>query len=248
MDLGLRGRTAVVTGASAGIGAEIARVLAAEGCDLHLAARGKEALDEIAGQLRAEHGVEVHTHPVDLRSGADLERLAELVGTPDILINNAGDMPGGSLTAVDEEAWREGWELKVFGYINLIRKLYARMKQAGRGVVVNVIGAAGERPDADYIAGITGNAALMAFTRALGSKSWRDGIRVVGINPGPVATARITRLIDTNARFAAMAADFPFGRPAHPREIADMAAFLASDRSGYTTGTIVTIDGGLSLI
>ncbi|WP_040806320.1 short-chain dehydrogenase/reductase [Nocardia concava] len=248
MDLGLRGRTALVTGASAGIGAEIARVLAAEGCHLHLAARGKEKLDEIAEQLRAEHGVEVHTHRTDLRAGEDIERLAEVVGAPDILVNNAGDVPGGNLATVDEEAWRHGWELKVFGYINLSRKIYASMKQRGRGVVVNVIGAAGERPDADYIAGSTGNAALMAFTRALGSKSWRDGIRVVGINPGPVATDRITKLIDTNARFAEMAADFPFGRPAHTREIADMAAFLASDRSGYTTGTIITIDGGLSLI
>ncbi|MGW4534026.1 short-chain dehydrogenase/reductase [Nocardia sp. NPDC004340] len=248
MDLGLTGRTALITGASAGIGAETARVLAAEGCHLHLAARGKERLDDLAERLRAVHGVEVHTHPADLREATDIERLAAVAGAPDILINNAGDMPGGSLAAVDEQAWRHGWELKVFGYINLSRLVYARMKEQGRGVVVNVIGAAGERPDAEYIAGSTANAALMAFTRALGSRSWRDGIRVVGINPGPVATARIAALIEHNARFAEMAADFPFGRPAHPREIADMAAFLASDRSGYTTGTVVTIDGGLSLI
>ncbi|MVU76264.1 SDR family oxidoreductase [Nocardia sp. ET3-3] len=248
MDLGLSGRTALVTGASAGIGAEIARVLAGEGCHVHLAARSKDRLEELAERLRGEYGVDVHTHAVDLRSSGDIERLLESVGTPDILVNNAGDIPGGTLESVDARTWRHAWDLKVFGYIDLSRSVYARMKEQSRGVIVNVIGMAGERPDFEYIAGSTGNAALMAFTRALGSRSWRDGIRVVGINPGPVATARITELIETNSRFAEMAADFPFGRPAQPREIADMAAFLASDRSGYTTGTVVTIDGGLSLI
>ncbi|MGW4247129.1 short-chain dehydrogenase/reductase [Nocardia sp. NPDC004722] len=248
MDLGLDGRTAVVTGASAGIGAQIARTLAAEGCHVHLAARSKERLDELGEELRGEHGVRVVTQAVDLRSAGELEQLATAAGAADILVNNAGDIPAGTLEAVDAETWRHAWDLKVFGYIDLSRRIYAQMKQRGRGVIVNVIGSAGERPDAEYIAGSTGNAALMAFTRALGSRSPRDGVRVVGINPGPVATARITTLIETNARFAGMAADFPFGRPAHPSEIADMAAFLASDRSGYTTGTIVTIDGGLSLL
>ncbi|AYF74055.1 SDR family oxidoreductase [Nocardia yunnanensis] len=247
MDLRLAGNTALITGASAGIGAEIARTLAAEGCHLHLAARSKDRLEELAETLRAEHGVRVVAHPVDLRAATDLARLAEAVGAPDILVNNAGDVPAGNLAAVDAATWRHAWELKVFGYIDLSRSVYAAMKQRGRGVIVNVIGSAGERHDPEYIAGSTANAALMAFTRALGSGSWRDGIRVVGINPGPVATARITALMDTNPNFARMAVHMPFGRPAHPREIADMAAFLASERSGYTTGTIVTIDGGLSV-
>ncbi|MFB8009291.1 short-chain dehydrogenase/reductase [Nocardia sp. NPDC056000] len=246
MDLGLSGRTALITGASAGIGAAMAEVFAAEGCHLHLAARGKEQLDDIADRLRAECGVRIDTHRVDLRVHADIERLAEVTDGPHILINNAGDIPAGSLAAVDDTAWRHGWELKVFGYIGLTRLVYERMKQRGRGVIINDIGAAGERPDFDYIAGSTGNAALMAFTRALGGRSWRDGIRVVGINPGPVATERITKLIDSSDRFRAMAADFPFARPAEPREIADAAAFLASDRSAYTSGMILTVDGGLS--
>lgn len=246
MDLGLTGRTALITGASAGIGAAIAEVFAAEGCHLHLAARGKDRLDELAGRLRAEHGVDIHTHPTDLRRSEELHRLAEVVGAPDILVNNAGDIPGGSLDAIDEQTWRHAWDLKVFGYIDLTRLIYAAMKERGRGVIVNDIGAAGERPDPNYLAGSAGNAALMAFTKALGSQSWRDGIRVVGINPGPVATARIAQLIDSNERFRAMAAEFPFGRPASPREIADATAFLASDRSAYTSGTILTIDGGLS--
>lgn len=248
MDLQLTGRTALITGASAGIGAAVAEVLASEGCHLHLAARGKEKLDELAERLRADHQVRIDTHRADLRVQADIERLAEITDGPDILVNNAGDIPAGSLETVDDQAWRHGWELKVYGYINLTRLVYARMKIRGRGVIVNDIGAAGERPDFDYIAGSAGNAALMAFTRALGGRSWRDGIRVVGINPGPVATERISKLIDSSDRFRAIAADFPFGRPAGPREIADATAFLASDRSAYTSGTILTIDGGLSSV
>jgi hypothetical protein len=128
------------------------------------------------------------------------------------------------------------------------------MKARGHGVIVNDIGAAGERFDFDYIAGSAGNAALMAFTRALGGRSLQDNIRVVGINPGPVETDRIVSLMKRQAesrfgdaeRYPELMQRFPRGRAAKPREIADMMAFLASERSGYTSGTIVTIDGGIS--
>jgi NAD(P)-dependent dehydrogenase (short-subunit alcohol dehydrogenase family) len=128
------------------------------------------------------------------------------------------------------------------------------MKQRGHGVIVNDIGSAGERFDANYIVGSSGNAALMAFTRALGGQSLKDNIRVVGINPGPVATERnvllsrrqaAARFGDEN-RYPEILANYPLGRAAKPREIADMMAFLASERSGYTSGVIMTIDGGIS--
>jgi NAD(P)-dependent dehydrogenase (short-subunit alcohol dehydrogenase family) len=127
------------------------------------------------------------------------------------------------------------------------------MKARGGGVIVNDIGAAGERFDAGYIAGSTGNAALMAFTRALGGRSLADNIRVVGINPGPVATERIVTLMKQRAaahlgdenRHGELMKHLPLGRAAKPREIADLMAFLASDRSAYTTGVIFTVDGGL---
>ena len=144
-------------------------------------------------------------------------------------------------------------ELKVFGYINLTRQIYAAMKQRGGGVIINDIGAAGERFDFNYIAGSTGNAALMAFTRALGGRSLADRIRVIGINPGPVETDRITTLLKAQAknrfgdesRFTELTAHFPLGRPAKPREVADTMVFLASERAGYTSGVVYTIDGGL---
>jgi len=142
----------------------------------------------------------------------------------------------------------------VFGYINITRAVYAQMKARGHGVIVNDIGVAGEKFDANYICGSTGNAALMSFTRALGSKSLADNIRVVGINPGPVGTDRHVTLLKTRARnqfgdesrYKEFQKGMPLGRPAHAREIGDLMAFLASDRSAYTSGVIFTVDGGIA--
>jgi NAD(P)-dependent dehydrogenase (short-subunit alcohol dehydrogenase family) len=252
MDLHLRGKQVLITGASKGIGAAAAEVFAEEGCHLHLAARSGAALDALAEKLRAAHGVAVTPHVVDLRAANDLARLAAATADIDVLVNNAGDIPGGSLAMIDEATWRHAWELKVFGYINLTRLIYAQMKARGGGVIINDIGSAGENFDGNYIAGSAGNAALMAFTRALGGQSHRDHIRVVGINPGPVATDRFIALSRRRAlaqfgdesRAQEITAKLPQGRAGKPREIADMMAFLASDRSGYTSGVIITIDGG----
>jgi NAD(P)-dependent dehydrogenase (short-subunit alcohol dehydrogenase family) len=253
MDLKLRGKRVLITGASRGIGAAAAEVFAEEGCDLLLAARDTDALKALAERLRLAHGVDVAPHAADLRSAQDLARLAAAASDIDVLINNAGDIPGGSLDMIDEATWRHAWDLKVFGYINLTRLVYANMKQRGQGVIVNDIGAAGEWFDGNYIAGSAGNAALMAFTRALGGQSPKDNIRVVGINPGPVATDRFVALARRRAlakfgdenRAQEATASLPLGRAAKPREIADMMAFLASERSGYTSGVIMTIDGGI---
>jgi len=254
MDLLLSGKRVLITGASKGIGAAAAEAFASEGCDLELAARNEEALTALAGRLRETYRVRANVHVVDLRLTADIERLAAGSTQIDVLVNNAGDIPGGSLARVDEAAWRHGWELKVFGYINLTRLVYAAMKARGGGVIVNDIGAAGERFDFDYIAGTAGNAALMAFTRALGGRSLEDNIRVVGINPGPVETDRIVTLMKRQAaarlgdesRYPELMKRFPLGRPAKPAEIADLMVFLASPRSAYTTGAIFTVDGGVS--
>jgi NAD(P)-dependent dehydrogenase (short-subunit alcohol dehydrogenase family) len=254
MDLHLRGKRVLITGASKGIGAAAAEAFAEEGCHVRLAARNAEALEALAKKLRAAHGIEVTVHAVDLRKSDDLARLAKDASDIDILVNNAGDIPGGSIDKIDEPTWRHAWELKIFGFINLTRLIYAQMKTRGHGVVINDIGAAGEKFDANYICGSTGNAALMAFTRALGGKSLADNIRVVGINPGPVGTDRHITLMKTRAknqfgdenRYRELQKGFPLERPAHSREIADLMTFLASDRSGYTSGVIFTVDGGIS--
>jgi NAD(P)-dependent dehydrogenase (short-subunit alcohol dehydrogenase family) len=172
----------------------------------------------------------------------------------DILVNNAGDISSGTLEDVDEERWRAGWDSKVFNYINLSREFFRRMKARRAGVIVNVIGISGDLLDATYIAGSVGNAAIAAFTRALGSTSHKFGIRVVGVNPGPCETERHERLARAKAmerhgdpeRWRETFSAFPFARPASPDEIAAAVVFLASPLSAYTSGAILTIDGGLT--
>ncbi len=139
-------------------------------------------------------------------------------------------------------------------YINLTRAVYGRMCARGKGVIINNIGNAGELFDPAYVAGTTGNASLMAFTRAMGGKSLDDGIRVVGVNPGPVDTERIHKMLkqrarelfDDESRWRELMKSYPLGRPATVPELVDLIVFLASDRSGYTSGTIITVDGGIS--
>lgn len=255
MDLGLAGRKALITGASQGIGAAAARAFAAENCDVVLTARSAGNLEAVKAQIMAAHRVDVTLLPMDLSQPGAAEALAEAAGEVDILVNNAGAIPGGDIFSVDEAAWRDGWDLKVYGYVNLTRAVYATMKAQGRGVIINDIGNAGERLDADYICGSTGNAALMAFTRALGGKSFAaDGIRVVGVNPGPVDTDRMPKLLKKRAldwfgdesRWVELLERYPQRRMAKVEEIVDAMLFLASDRSGYTSGTILTIDGGIT--
>ncbi|KRQ95501.1 SDR family oxidoreductase [Bradyrhizobium valentinum] len=252
MDLHLRGKRVLITGASKGIGAAAAEAFAEEGCDVMLAARSGDQLKALTERLRSAHQIGATAHVVDLRKAEDIARLAKEAADIDILVNNAGDIPSGSIDKIDEATWRHAWELKVFGYINLTRAVYAQMKARGHGVIVNDIGAAGEKFDTNYICGSAGNAALMAFTRALGGKSLADNIRVVGINPGPVGTERHVMRMKIRAkdqfgdedRYKEFQKGMPLGRPAHAREIGDLMAFLASDRSGYTSGVIFTVDGG----
>jgi len=253
MDLNLQGRTALVTGASKGIGLAIAQWFAKEGVDLCMVSRSGELLDKEAEAIRSSSQVNVQTKVADLADAKDRAALFEAFPDIDILVNNAGAIPGGTIEDVNEAAWRTGWDLKVFGYVDMTRHYLERMKARKRGVILNIIGAGGEKLSYGYIAGAAGNASLMAFTRAIGGTSPSFGVRVVGINPGPVETQRIEYL---HRQRAAKAGDeskwrdafkkMPFGRPAKTDEIAAAAVFLCSDLSGYTSGTIVTIDGGMA--
>jgi len=252
MELNLEGKKALITGGSKGIGFACAEILAREGCSLHLAARSEDDLQKVKTELESRYDVSVSISPVDLSRGENTRRLASGCPDIDILVNNAGAIPRGDLWQVEEERWREAWDLKVLGYINLCRAVYPQMKARGKGIIINIIGAAGERPRQDYIAGGAANASLMAFTRALGARSLQDGIRVVGINPGLILTGRLETLMQgfAKAKFAdpsrwreLLPAD---PKPGLPEDIANVAAFLASDRAQFITGTVITVDGGIS--
>ena len=172
----------------------------------------------------------------------------------DILVNNAGAIPTGSIDDLTDEQWRVGWELKVWGYIDLTRRYYQSMRRRGGGVIINNIGAAGERHDYGYVAGSTANAALMAFTRIVGSESIDHGVRIVGFNTGLVETPRFVETFRKKAEarlgsadeWRQLTKDYPGGRAATPAEVADAIIFLASERSSFTSGTIMTVDGGIS--
>jgi NAD(P)-dependent dehydrogenase (short-subunit alcohol dehydrogenase family) len=254
MDLQLKGSKVLITGASKGIGLAAARSFAREGCHLALAARSIDELSAAKSEIEAGHGVTVAIYPMDLSKSESMIALARDCADVDVLVNNAGDIPAGALETLTEEDWRRGFDLKVFGYITLTREFYGRMKDRKNGVIVNDIGNSGENWDARYIAGSTGNAALMSFTKALGGASLDHGIRVVGVNPGPVATDRMIKLMKRRAldwygdegRWQELFDKYPGKRPATPEEVADLMVFLASPRAGYITGTVVTIDGGIS--
>jgi len=247
MELGLRGKRVLITGASKGIGLACARGFAAEGAHVQLVARSRDALESAAREIAAKHGVEARAHALDLREPGAAERLAADAGELDVLVNNAGDIPRGRLSEIDEKTFRHAWELKVFGFVNLTRVALAGMQQRGRGVIVNVIGMAGVTHPADYIAGTAGNAALEAFTKGVGKGSLRHGVRVVGLHPGATRTDRLALPLQLAARQR-------FGDESRwpellrgvqlqePEQVADTVVFLASERSSHLSGVVLNLN------
>jgi NAD(P)-dependent dehydrogenase (short-subunit alcohol dehydrogenase family) len=254
MDLKLAGKTALITGASKGIGRATAEIMAAEGCNVILVARTAADLDAAKSAIVRKANVRVDTVAADLSDSANVDRLAKDFPEIDILVNNAGAIPGGTLLDVDEARWRSAWDLKVFGYVNMCRAFYGLMKTRKAGTIVNVVGNAAQTHDPEYVCGVAGNAALTALTQSIGSVSHSDGIRVVAISPGPVATDRLINLMRKKAQDRTGDAEnwrdlfkpLPFGRASTPEEIGAAIAFLASEHSGYTSGAVMVIDAGLS--
>ena len=253
MDLALAGKRVLVTGGSKGIGLAVAQSFLNEGVGgLHLVARDNAILSSAKDALVNDHNATIETHALDLSQSDSIQTLVDDAGGIDILVNNAGAIPGGDLQHVDEATWREAWDLKVFGYINMTRAYLKLMAERGEGVIVNVIGMAGERPDFGYIAGTTGNAALMAFTKGVGSRSIDQGVRVLAVNPGLTETDRVKTLMTAKAatefgdpdRWREYFAAIPLGRPANPAEVADVVVFLASSKASYLSGVVVPVDGG----
>ncbi len=252
MDLRLSGKSVVITGASAGIGLACARLFAAEGCNVTLVSRSEAQLQQATDGIKAEHGVEARALCLDLSEQSAVATLGAYASSADILVNNAGAIPGGGLEDLDDAKWRASWELKLFGYINLCRHVLPEMMKRGSGVILNIIGIAGVAPRYDYLAGATANAALVTFTRAVGARSAMNGVRVLGLNPGPTQTDRLLKLYRARAasrlgdpsRWGELLAHLPFGRPALAEEMADLAVYLASERASYMSGVVVDADGG----
>jgi 3-oxoacyl-[acyl-carrier protein] reductase len=257
MELGLRGKVAIVTGASKGIGKAIAEGLAAEGVQIALCARSAAALTEVAEGIRRRTDAQALPVPADLSTLEGVQTLVQQTlarfHTVDILVNNAGAIRPGSLLTKPDADWQEDWSLKVFGYIRLAREVFPVMQRQGGGRIINIIGSAGRQPNAGYLAGGGANAALMNITKALADEGAPHRILVNGINPGPIRTERwdtmMTRMATARQQTPAEVEaewmrDNPLQRPGEPEEVAALAVFLASPRASYINGTLVQVDGG----
>ena len=252
MDLQLKGKVAVVTGASRGIGRSIAETLAAEGMSVVLAAQSKDQLEAVASTLPTPSLV----HVVDLRVpdgpaalvAATLARFGQL----DLLVNNAGATKRGDFFALTDADWEDGFSLKFYGAMRCSRAAWPHL-QAARGSIVNIAGIGGRTGSAEFTIGGGVNAALMHLTKSLADRGVKDGVRVNAINPGSIETDRLQLRLKT---FAAehhvdlpeagrqMAKAHGIARFGQPEEIARAVAFLASPAVAFVQGAVIDIDGG----
>jgi NAD(P)-dependent dehydrogenase (short-subunit alcohol dehydrogenase family) len=258
MDTGLRGKVAMVSGATRGIGRAIARGLAAEGAALSLCARSAGPVEETARSLAGEFGVPCCSTAADLASEASAARWVEAtareLGGVDVLVNNAGAVHGGAFLTASVAEWMASFEAKLLGYVAVSRHAFPHLVRRGGGRVVNVIGIAGVQPFPNHMMAGVGNAALMNFTKALAEEGAPHGILVTGVSPGPVRTERWERLLGEWGRAGgitpaeaeqARVREIPLRRVAEPDEIANVVVFLASRLSSYITGTVIAVDGGM---
>ncbi len=259
MELGLKGKTVLVTGGSKGIGRATARAMAAEGARVMICSRSAADLEATAAAIRSETGQAVEFIAADLSRLDGVESAAaaavKRLGRLDVLVNNAGAIKGGDFLALPDDEWMTGWSLKLLGYVRMARTVLPQMRSQGGGRIVNVVGMAARNPAPPYMMGGAANAALINFTKALADLGASSNILVTAVSPGPVKTDRWDSLQRQQATAAGkdletyekeQSRNFPLGRIALPEEVADLVCFLASDRASFLTGIAITIDGGIS--
>jgi NAD(P)-dependent dehydrogenase (short-subunit alcohol dehydrogenase family) len=257
MDLQLTGKTAVVTGASAGIGKAVTWSLAREGVDVAICARNKAPLEDTAVEIMKATRRKIYPIAADLTNPSDVENFISkahaALGRIDILVNNAGSSPGGLIEHLSEEEWASSLQLKFMGYVRCMKHVLPIMQKQGKGRVVNVIGNDGVKVSYWEIAPGAANAAGQNLTLSLASQYGKDNISFVCVNPGPVRTERWTGLVKAMARDMNISyeeadklapASIPLGRIAESEEVANLVTFLASDLAHFINGTMIEIDGG----
>ncbi len=256
MKLDLKHTVVLVTGASKGIGRAIADTFAAEGARLALCARNEESLSLVASELSRRFKIDTLPVAEDLSSldgvRSCVERVVQHFSRINTLVNVAGAIRPGTLLSKPDADWQEDYDLKLFGYVRMMREVFPLMKKNG-GRIINIIGSAGRCADPAYIAGGGANAALMNITKAAAAEGGPHNILVNGINPGPTRTERWDTMnrhlsrewgVPLEEVIARRLKGNPLGRPAEPDSIAAMVAFLASSRAADINGAIIEMDGG----
>ncbi|MCE7026484.1 SDR family NAD(P)-dependent oxidoreductase [Jiella avicenniae] len=258
MDLGLKGKVAVVTGGSVGIGLAVAEGLAAEGTDVVLAARGKERAEAEAARIAAAHGVRALGVVADVATVAGTDAViaaARGFGGADILINNAGTGSNETIMEAPDEKWQAYWDLHVMAAVRLSRGLMPQMREKGGGVILNNASICAVQPlFYEPIYNVT-KAALMMFSKNLATEVIGDGIRVNCVNPGLVLTPdwmKTARQLtaetggDWEGHLKGVAEEYAdIKRFASPEEMAHFFVFLCSDKASYSVGSTYFVDGGM---
>ena len=252
----LQGHRAVVTGASAGIGAEVVRALASCGCDVAFCARGRTAVDELAVATSQLPG-RVLPFVADMADGADVARFCDEVeaqlGAPDVLVNNVGASPSRNFLYMSDDDWEDLFRLNLLSAVRCTRRFLPAMRAAGWGRVIMMASAAAKTPGAALIDYGATKAAMVATSTALARKYAADGVLVNAVLPGRIRTPMWERAAgeiagpdgDIDTVLAERSRDIPVGRFGAPVEVANVVAFLASDLASYVNGAAVDIDGGL---
>lgn len=256
MDLGLRDRRALITGASKGIGKAIAFELAEEGVQLALCARGDAELQRTARELREKTGVCVVARAADVTDPKGIRAFVELAATElgglDIVVNNAGTGLPGTFEEVEEERWHADLDLKLFAAQRVIRAALPWLKQSTQPRIVNINSIVGKQSTPGYIANSTNRAACLAFNKVLSDNLAQYGILVNSVNPGNIKSEAWGTTLDYFAPnkeletyYSQLARETPLRRVGEAQEIAGVVAFLASGRASYITGASIDVDGGL---
>jgi 3-oxoacyl-[acyl-carrier protein] reductase len=257
MDFGLKGRTALVTGASMGIGRAVAEVLAAEGTRVVIAARHQEALDQTVESIERTVPGAVNAIAADCSTSTEVDRLvaaaAERLGRIDILVNAIGMARGGDFLRLSDAEWEESLALKLMGQIRCCRAVLPHMLRHGWGRIVNISGTQWKRPLPTSMPAGVANAGLVNFSKALSEEVGSRNILVNVVSPGPINTRRIEYLIDQRAAAigvppeqirAEFLREVTLGRFGEPKEVAQVIVFLASELSTFMTGAVIDVDGG----
>ena len=246
MDLGIKGKVALVTGGSMGIGAASATLLAQEGAKVVISARREKELADAAARIRAENGVEVLGVATDCTKEEDVRNLVRRTidqhGRVDILVNSIGSAKAGDFLKLSDGDWEQSLALKLMGQVRVARAVYPHMEKQRWGRIVNVIGTHALLAEAHAMPAGVANAGLLNFTRALAELGGPKGVLVNAVSPGTVNTARLKYLIDQGVQYDLKT--ITLGRFAEAVEIASAIVFLASARASYCCGAVLSVDGG----